>query len=100
MQDIRRRRLSVSLRALVPLQPELSGSAPAWLCQTRYMFRLLFSQAIEGARKAGYSHLYIESFPQFSDAVAMYERHGFRHIPQRLGDSGHTATTIFMVKEL
>ena len=61
---------------------------------------VLFSQAIEGARRAGYSHLYIESFPQFSDAVAMYERHGFRHIPQRLGDSGHTATTIFMVKEL
>ncbi len=25
---------------------------------------------------------------------------GFRHIPQRLGDSGHTATTIFMVKDL
>ena len=61
---------------------------------------VLFSQAIEEARRAGYSHLYIESFPQFSDAVAMYERHGFRHIPQRLGDSGHTATTIFMVKEL
>ena len=61
---------------------------------------ILFSQAIEEARRAGYSHLYIESFPQFSDAVAMYERHGFRHIPLRLGDSGHTATTIFMVKEL
>lgn len=60
----------------------------------------LFLQAIEGARKAGYSHLYIESFPQFSDAVSMYERHGFRHIPHRLGDSGHTATTIFMVKDL
>ena len=30
----------------------------------------------------------------------MYERHGFLHIPQRLGDSGHTATTIFMVKDL
>ena len=32
--------------------------------------------------------------------AAMYERHGFRHIPLRLGASGHTATTIFMVKEL
>lgn len=60
----------------------------------------LFRQAIEGASKAGYRHLYIESFPQFSDAVSMYERHGFRYIPHRLGDSGHTATTIFMVKDL
>ena len=59
----------------------------------------LFRLAIEGACKAGYSHLYIESFPQFSDAVSMYKRHGFRHIPQRLGDSGHTATTIFMAKD-
>lgn len=30
----------------------------------------------------------------------MYERHGFNHIPLRLGNSGHTATTIFMAKEL
>ena len=60
----------------------------------------LFRQAIEGASKAGYRHMYIESFPQFSDAVSMYERHGFQYIPHRLGDSGHTATTIFMVKDL
>jgi GNAT superfamily N-acetyltransferase len=60
----------------------------------------IFRQVIENACKAGYSHLYIESFPQFSGAVSMYERNGFVHIPQRLGNSGHTATTIFMVKDL
>ena len=60
----------------------------------------IFRQVIENAHKAGYSHLYIESFPQFSGAVSMYERNGFVHIPQRLGNSGHTATTIFMVKDL
>lgn len=56
----------------------------------------LFSQVIDEARKAGYSYLYIESFPEFVDAVKMYSRHGFVPLPTRLGHSGHTATTIHM----
>lgn len=60
----------------------------------------LFSLAIDGARRAGYSHLYIESFPEFSDAVKMYERHGFKLLPHRLGNSGHTATSIHMELDL
>ena len=30
----------------------------------------------------------------------MYEKLGFNHIPNRLGNSGHTATTIYMLKNL
>ena len=56
----------------------------------------LFALTIGEAKKTGYSHLYIESFPEFSDAVRMYSRHGFKELPARLGNSGHTATTIFM----
>lgn len=60
----------------------------------------IFQLVIEQARKAGYQKLYIESFPEFSSAVSMYLRHGFYHIPARLGNSSHTATSIFMVREL
>lgn len=60
----------------------------------------LFSLVINEARKAGYTHLYIESFPEFADAVKMYARHGFVKLPSRLGHSGHTATTIHMVLSL
>ena len=60
----------------------------------------LFSLVIEEARKAGYDYLYIESFPEFSDAVKMYARHGFVELSTRLGNSGHTATTIHMVLSL
>ena len=60
----------------------------------------LFSLVINEARKAGYSYLYIESFPEFADAVKMYARHGFVELPSRLGNSGHTATTIHMVLKL
>jgi GNAT superfamily N-acetyltransferase len=60
----------------------------------------LFTLVIDEARKAGYTHLYIESFPEFSKAVSMYERHGFVALPARLGHSGHKAANVFMLKSL
>ena len=60
----------------------------------------LFSLVISEARKAGYDYLYIESFPEFADAVKMYARHGFVELPERLGHSGHTATTVHMKLKL
>ena len=41
-----------------------------------------------------------KSFPQFQNAVSLYERKGFRHLESRLGSSGHTATTIHMIKDI
>lgn len=60
----------------------------------------LFRLVIAEARKAGYKHLYIESFPEFADAVKMYARHGFTELSSRLGNSGHLATTIHMKLDL
>lgn len=62
--------------------------------------KILIQQVIEAAKAAGYDYLYIESFPEFSLAVSMYEKNGFQHLPSRLGNSGHTATTIHMEKKL
>ena len=66
----------------------------------RGMGKELMRRVIEAAKSAGYNYLYIESFPEFSQAVTMYEKFGFKHIPTRLGNSGHTATSIHMVKNL
>ena len=42
---------------------------------------------IEGrAREHGYTQLYIESFPEFSKAVSLYEKSGFRHIAMLTGN--------------
>lgn len=60
----------------------------------------LLNMIQDRAAKAGYTHLYIESFDEFKHAVALYEKNGFRHLNNRLGDSGHYATTIHMLKEL
>ncbi len=60
----------------------------------------LFTLTEERAKAAGYKQLYIESFPQFANAVSMYKKNGFSEFSHRLGNSGHTATTIHMIKEI
>ncbi len=60
----------------------------------------LLQQCFESAVELGYSQLYLESFPELAKAVGMYEKAGFSSIPHPLGNSGHTACTLWMVKEL
>ncbi|MBF8961918.1 GNAT family N-acetyltransferase [Pontibacter sp. FD36] len=60
----------------------------------------LMQQSIAAARELGYSQLYLESFPELAKAVSMYEKAGFRPIPHALGNSGHYACNIWMLKDL
>lgn len=62
--------------------------------------RQLMQKCILNATELGYKKLYIESFPQFSKAVRIYEKIGFKKINHALGNSGHTACDIWMVKDL
>ena len=53
------------------------------------------------AIKAGYTHLYIVSYHQFGNAVAMYEKYGYEHISSALDQSGlYQDAPFHMVKEL
>ena len=60
----------------------------------------LFAKALSSARCLGYTTAYLETFPQFSGAVRMYERYGFEALDHQIGNSGHTATSIWMTKKL
>jgi putative acetyltransferase len=62
--------------------------------------RKLIGKSIQSAKQSGYKAIYIESFPEFANAVRIYEKLGFSTIGHPLGNSGHTACTIWMVKEL
>lgn len=62
--------------------------------------RALMEKCFESARAMGYRQLYLETFPELGKAVGMYEKAGFRYLPQPLGDSGHFACNIWMLKEL
>jgi len=62
--------------------------------------KMMMDKCYEAAKAMGYTHLYLESFPQFAKAVSIYEKAGFRALSGALGNSGHFACTIWMVKEL
>jgi putative acetyltransferase len=62
--------------------------------------KILISQCFQSAKDLGYTHLYLESMPEFATAVSMYYKLGFGDLPAAMGNSGHTACTIWMIKEL
>ncbi|MES2807937.1 MAG: GNAT family N-acetyltransferase [Bacteroidota bacterium] len=62
--------------------------------------KLLMDKCNEAAKQLGYTHLYLESFPQLAKAVSLYEKAGYKHLDGASGNSGHFACTIWMVKEL
>lgn len=60
----------------------------------------LIEQTIQSALDFGYKRLYLESFPEFSKAINMYEKLGFKKIAHSLGNTGHTSCGVWMTKEL
>jgi putative acetyltransferase len=60
----------------------------------------LMEKTFESARKLGYRQLYLESLPELSKALSLYERAGFKYIPGPLGCSGHFGCNIWMLKDL
>ena len=62
--------------------------------------RMLFEKSIESARQLGYTKLYLESMPELTKAISLYERSGFRFLQAPMGNSGHFNCTVWMVKDL
>jgi 8-oxo-dGTP pyrophosphatase MutT (NUDIX family)/ribosomal protein S18 acetylase RimI-like enzyme len=60
----------------------------------------LFRRALLSAGAFGYATAYLETFPQFASAVSMYRRMGFKAIDHQVGCSGHTATSIWMTRDM
>ncbi|MFI5171752.1 MAG: GNAT family N-acetyltransferase [Chitinophagales bacterium] len=62
--------------------------------------KMLMERSINDAIEMNYKTIYLESFPELERAVSMYERSGFKKIDHALGNSGHYACTLWMVKNL
>lgn len=60
----------------------------------------LMQASIEFAKSAGFTSVYIESLPEFSTAVSIYEKQGFIYLEKPLGKSGHTGCDLWMLKDL
>lgn len=63
------------------------------------MGKHLLELCFASARQLGFRQLYLESFPELSKAVGMYEKAGFRYLSAPLGNSGHFACNLWMLKE-
>lgn len=59
--------------------------------------KMLMQKSISSAQQFGYHQIYLESFPELSTAVAMYEKAGFKKLSAPLGQSGHFACNVWML---
>lgn len=62
--------------------------------------KMSMEKSIDFAKNAGFKSIYIESLPEFSTAVSIYEKQGFTYLDQPLGNSGHTGCNLWMIKHL
>lgn len=62
--------------------------------------KALLERSVNSARELGYTRLYLESMPEFSKALGIYEQQGFSSLVGPLGNSGHPGCKIWMQKEL
>ena len=60
----------------------------------------LLNTALQWAKEFGYRQVYLESMPELSKAVTIYENVGFKRIHQPLGNSGHCGCDIWMIKDV
>lgn len=62
--------------------------------------KALMLKAMAWAKEAGYDQVYLETMPELSNAVTMYEKLGYNRLPKSLGNSGHDGCSIWMLKAL
>lgn len=62
--------------------------------------RDLMFKCFEKAKELGYERIYLESMPELNQAVKLYEKLGFEHQCESLGNSGHFGCDIWMVKKI
>jgi putative acetyltransferase len=61
---------------------------------------ILLEKCAAAAKDLGYDQLYLETLPELSRAVSLYHRSGYIDLTGPMGDSGHFACSIWMVKKL
>ena len=60
----------------------------------------LMQICLDFAQKAGFKHCYIETLPNMTNAQKLYLKSGFEYINQPMGNTGHHACDVWMIKDL
>jgi putative acetyltransferase len=62
--------------------------------------KALIEQCFLAAKQFNYSKIYLETMPELTTAVGLYEKCGFEYLNKALGNSGHFGCGIWMLKVL
>lgn len=62
--------------------------------------KLLMEKCLLAAKELGYKKVYLETMPELTIAIPMYEKFGFTYLPSAQGCSGHTGCDVWMIKDL
>lgn len=62
--------------------------------------RKMIEACFEYARKFGFRQMYIETMPYMEQAQRLYVKNGFHYIDQPMGDTGHSACPVWLLKDL
>lgn len=62
--------------------------------------RDLIQKSLDYAKETGYKKVYLETMPELQQALATYQKFGFKYINQPLGNSGHFGCDLWMLKVL
>jgi putative acetyltransferase len=62
--------------------------------------KALIENCFRLAKEMGYTQVYLETMPELSMAVSLYERCDFQYLQAPLGNSGHFGCDIWMVRHL
>ncbi len=62
--------------------------------------KLLMEKCIAAANALGYKKIYLETMPELTIAIPMYEKMGFTYLQAAQGSSGHTGCDVWMIKDL
>lgn len=62
--------------------------------------RMLIERCMSAAKQMGYEKMYLETMPELSNAIKLYQLYGFQNLTHLLGNSGHCGCGIWMLKEL
>jgi putative acetyltransferase len=55
---------------------------------------------MDWAKENGYQTVYLETMPELSKAVKVYEHFGFQYLDAPMGNSGHCGCDLWMSKSL
>lgn len=73
------------------LRPEARGQG---------LGREMITRCLKSALQLGYTAVYLETMPELTKAVSVYEQFGFSYLKGPMGNSGHNGCGIWMHKTL